>query len=412
MRYYDYLGRFISLTKDPTLAGVKFLLEGVGNPHNDFKSVHVAGTNGKGSVVEAISSILRSGSYKVGKFISPYLTRFNEYISINQELISDQEVEEHLSRLKPLINEYQGQGHQIKYFEIVTAIAFMHFAKHKVDIAVVEVGMGGENDCTNVITPLVSVITQVHLDHKEVLGQTIEKIAHNKAGIIKQNVPCITSNLGEALTAIKKKARSMNSELVTINPHDVSVSNLDINKLMSIKYMGNEYQTALRGRHQGVNTMLAVKAIEQLKKQGMKIPKSATVQGLANIYHPARLEIVSKEPLIIFDGAHNANSIEGFLDIVSDYFPKQKKLFIVSMLSRKDPDEAMESLAKLGRETSVIFTSGISGEFHDARMLRKSFEKFCNKKTQTMEFEKAYAEAGKFEATFVVGSFKTYTKVR
>jgi len=402
MNYFEYLGQFLMMTRDPSLDGTLYLLSGVGDPHKKFRSVHVAGTNGKGSVVETLASALQTEKMRVGKFISPYITRFNEYMSINGVDITDAEIEMHLAKLKPII---ESAPMEIKYFEIVTVLAFMHFAHHNVDIAVVEVGMGGTHDCTNVITPEVAVITQIHFDHKEVLGLTIEEIAGKKAGIIKQGVPVVTANTGESLEVIRRQAADMNSPLTIIDPALINVENLRIDKPMVVHFAGEKFKTTLRGRHQGVNTALAVEALRLL---GMKKIKEFRVN------HPARFDVISKKPLIIFDGAHNANSIAGFTAMVSDYFePEIRKLLIVSMLSKKDPGEAMQQLALgLSPNTEIIFTGGVGDEFHKAETLQSSFAKFSEHPTLCAEFADALARADGTRAAFVVGSFKTFGAVK
>ena len=420
MNYYDYLGQFVYFSKEPpTLDVISWFLKKVGNPHLGMKFVHVAGTNGKGSVVETIASALQRAGLKVGKHISPYLVRFNEYISINGVEITDNEAEEYLDELKPFIDERLTAGLPVRYFEIVGPMAFMHFKRHNVDIAVIEVGMGGTHDYTNVITPLVSIITKIDFDHKEVLGQTIEEIAGKKAGIIKRDVPSITSNEDEALEVIRRKAKEENSTLTEVKKSEISKVELQIEKpKMTFRFKHHLYETTLLGRHQATNTALAIEALKILQPH---LPKHPTLQHqkIFRVTHPARFEVLSREPLIIFDGAHNANGIQGLCDLVRDAFTgkKQKKLFIVSMLKRKDPDEAMEQLALgKGHRSSIIFTSGTCDEFHSAKTLLTSFMKFINPKNQTsiklMNFHDALNQANPDVATFIIGSFKTYKTVQ
>ena len=431
MRYYDYLGQFLQVTVDPTLAVMEFFMAELGNPHKQFQSIHVAGTNGKGSVVETIASILDAGGYNVGKFISPYLTRFNEYISINSELVTDDEIEEYLGILKPIIDKAGDIGYQVKYFEIVTTLAYMHFAKHKVDIAVVEVGMGGTHDCTNVITPRASVITKIHFDHKEVLGASIEQIAGKKAGIIKQGIPVITSNYSSALSVIVKKAESLNAPLTRIMSKDVETHITKFSNPLRVTFRGTNYYTSLKGHHQGVNTALALCAVE---KCGLRVTKEQIAAGLLKVTHNARFEALCKDPITIFDGAHNPDSIRVFIKMVGDYFDsvrQKKKVFIVSMLGKKDLDECMKEFAsRMGRNSTVIFTSGTSDEFHKAQDLQKAYCKFDKKQkplgndetvrikhseTKCMDFNDAVAfiKARPPDTIFFfVGSFKTYKTLK
>ncbi|MDO8481367.1 MAG: Mur ligase family protein, partial [Nanoarchaeota archaeon] len=200
----DWLNSLEGMPWNLSLDRITALLEKLGNPHKQFKSIHVAGTNGKGSVCAMLESILRKAGYKTGLYTSPHLRIFNERIQISGTLISDAELETLLTKIKP---HYAGQTH----FEVVTAAAFLYFAEQKVDIAVIETGLGGRLDATNVITPLVSVITTISLEHTDYLGNTIEKIAFEKAGIIKRGVPVVTMAQGKALAVIKKIARERKS---------------------------------------------------------------------------------------------------------------------------------------------------------------------------------------------------------
>ncbi|MCL2569746.1 MAG: Mur ligase family protein [Firmicutes bacterium] len=446
MTYEEYLASFLTITREPTLDVTKFFMQRLNNPHQKFKSVHVAGTNGKGSVVETLYSILQVGGYKVGKFISPYLIEFNEYISINGTNITDEEINEYIEILKPLVNEYQDKYGKdaVKHWDILTSMAYMHFSKHRVDIAIIEVGMGGTWDSTNVITPLVSVITKIHFDHKEVLGNTIREIAANKAGIIKHTVPVVTGNHKTALTVIEERARAMNSPIIRVLSKDATAKNFRHNQPMTIRYKGKEYHIKLKGRHQAVNTALALEALFILENMGFPIGKEKIDAGLLNVSHPARFEVISDKPIVIFDGAHNADSLRGFMELIRDYYklkPKNK-LFIIAMLERKDPDEAMAELAKrLPRNSTIVFTCGVnvthekdsgtqndsSREFHSAQTLQQSYLKFDKKHKQTgngtserrghsttkcMDFCDILGLVTKnhFPETciFIIGSFKTY----
>jgi len=433
--YFDYLGIFIQLTKDPTLAGMEFFMANLDNPHKKFKSVHVAGTNGKGSVVESVASVLETAGLRVGKFISPYLTKFNEYISINGTLITDEECENYINILKPLVDKYREMGNEVKYFELVTTMAYMHFAKNKVDIAVVEVGMGGTYDCTNVITPLVSLITRIDFDHKEVLGMTIEEIAGNKAGIIKQGVPVVTTNFKESLRVIADKAKKENAPLSRIMSKDVEVSNMRYGQQMKVIYKGKSYNTSLKGRHQGTNTALALECFGKLNAQGFNITHEHIDKGLRNVNHPARFETMSEKPLIIFDGAHNPNSFRVFMQNIEDYYkdkPKNK-VFVMSILSRKDKDENMSVLAKyLPRNSTIIFCDvGGSSDFHSGVDLQNAYLKCDTKqkrtdgnvtvraghsKTLVADFDSAMQNVVNSNSTdtvtFVVGTFKTYAQTK
>lgn len=431
MTYFDYLGQFLQFNRKPGLEGMNFFMSNLDNPHKKFKSIHVAGTNGKGSVVESVASVLDAAGYKVGKFISPYLTKFNEYISINGNLVTDDEIEGYLSILKPLVEKRKMLGQETTYFELVTSMAYMHFAKNKVDIAVVEVGMGGTLDCTNVITPIVSLITRVDFDHKEVLGMTIEEIAGNKAGIIKPGIPVATTNFGSALSVIKAKAKKENANLTRVMAKDVEVSNMRYGQQMRVTYKGKNYYTNLKGRHQGTNTALALECFDILNCHGFTLTNAHIDKGLKTVNHPARFETMNERPLIIFDGAHNPNSFRVFMQNIEDYYndkPKHK-VFIVSILTRKDKDENMSVLAKYLPRNSTIFFCDVAGstDFHSGIILQDAYTAQDKKqkpqaggitvrpnhsKTMVADFVETLQGIANSNSTdtvtFIVGTFKTY----
>ena len=387
--------------------------------------------------MESLCSVLKTAGYKVGKFISPYLTKFNEYIQINDEQIADEDVVRYIEILKPLIAQAGDKGWEVKYWEVLTAMAFMHFAKNKVDIAIIEVGVGGTWDCTNVITPLVSIITKTHYDHRELVGHTLEQIAQHDAGIIKAGVPVVTSNFSTALKVIEKRARELKSPVVRVMAKDVETSNYRLVQPMSVKYKFREYHTALKGRHQGVNLALVIEAIDILKNENFTITDEHIKQGLANVIHRARFEILSKKPLVIFDGAHNPDSVRVFMQMVDDYVPPKLRyrIYIFSILKSKDIEMIMEEFSKrLGRNSEIIFTSGTSDEFYSGKELQNAFLKFDKKQnvvpnkenwtirwghseTWVMDFDAALAMTKDIRrpldqtAFFVIGSFKTYKEV-
>ena len=430
MKYFDYLGQFLFLGtrvqgNAPSLDGTRALLHAVGNPHNTFKSIHVAGTNGKGSVVETIYSILRAEGYKVGKHISPYLTRFNEYFSVDGVDVADDEIEGYLSQLKPIIKERQDAGLVVTYFEIVVTMVYMHFAKYNVDVAVVEVGLGGTYDCTNVLEPIAvtpnnpdeikgvvaTAITQIHFDHKEVLGMTIEEIASNKAGIIKHGVPAVTYNEDSALQVIQNKATLEDAPLTTIIKHDIKT--YPDGNFMTVEYGDKTYLTSLKGHHQGYNTLTAIKTLETVANI-LPVSKSSIEMGLRNVVHKARFETIYDN--VVFDGAHNSNSLCGFMHLIGDYYPAPiNKKFIVAMLGRKDPDDAMEQLAKMDKHTEIVFTGGPKdnlNQYNDAETLVNSWKKFSDREFEVMAWDDALQhildDTPQDTAHFIVGSFKTY----
>lgn len=370
----EYLKQFWTATKEPTLDAMWFFMERLGNPHIAFKTIHVAGTNGKGSVVQALGSVLKEAGYKVGKFISPYLVKFNEYMSIDNSDISDDELEELLSILKPLIDEYQADHNQIKQFEIATTLALMYFAKHKVDIAIIEVGIESEWDCTNIITPEISIITKVDFDHMDLLGNTIEDMARNNSGIIKEGIPVITcdSNTVRVLDIIKEAAKRKGA-------------NVTVTKKTNLP-------TSLKGSFQQDNMGLVIQAAKILG-----IDKAYIKEGLMSVRHAGRFETLCESPLIIFDGAHNPDSLRAFVQMVNEYFGNSyPKRFVISMISTKDIVASAQILRQLNGE--LIFTNGVNEKFH--------------RFNDGIEFKDAILASTKDKITFIIGSFYTYAKAR
>jgi dihydrofolate synthase/folylpolyglutamate synthase len=291
---------------------ITYLLDKLGNPHQKFKSIHVAGTNGKGSTAAMIASILKEAGYKVGLYTSPHLFDFRERIKINGKDISKKEFDEGLKLIKIMSRisgssdrlvpdpRFTGSPAQPTIFEALTAVAFWYFAKKKVDYAVVEVGLGGRLDATNVITPLVSIITNIDYEHTEVLGNTLSKIAREKAAIIKPGVPVVTAeSKSEPLKVIQSVCEKNDSFLIAVSRKQKTVSG------------------GLIGEHQRVNAACAISAIRLAR---IKITKSAIKKGLQKTNWPGRFQVISKKPLIIVDGAHNPSGARALRVTIEDTF--------------------------------------------------------------------------------------------
>ncbi|OGB88822.1 hypothetical protein A2625_02115 [candidate division WOR-1 bacterium RIFCSPHIGHO2_01_FULL_53_15] len=313
MKHLQFLEKFgINLGLDR----IKLLLEHLDNPHLKFKSIHVAGTNGKGSTCAMIASILKEAGYKVGLYTSPHLFQYNERIKINGKDISDKEFAEGLARIKRISRKEPGSFGRPTVFEALTALAFWYFAKKKVDYAVVEVGLGGRLDATNVITPLASVITNIDLEHTAILGRTPAKIAAEKAAIIKPDVPVITAeDKSEALKVIKYQAEKKGSLLI------------------QVKSEGEGLKSGLLGEHQKTNAACAVAAV---KLAGISVGQRAVLDGLKRVRWPGRFQVIKKKPLTIIDGAHNPAGARVLTGALGSRFPGKKFTFIVGTQKDKD----------------------------------------------------------------------------
>ncbi len=308
LEYLDQASRFgVKLG----LENVSLLLQAIGCPQQSFPSVLVAGTNGKGSVCAMIQSALKGHGFRVGLYTSPHLVRVEERIRVNQDLISSEAFCELLNFLRYKIESLLEQG-QIKfpptYFELLTCLAFLYFAREKVDLAVLEVGMGGRLDATNVVRPVVSVITTVSLDHQEYLGPTIGRIAAEKAGIIKPGVPVVCGYLPSvAFKVVEKKAAEVGAAIIRVFGRGrwfkvVGAENVYVFSSKEEKFI---FRPGLRGEHQARNTAVAISALQVLSAHWRPLEKAKIIEGIENVTWEGRLEKVGDRPAVYLDGAHN-----------------------------------------------------------------------------------------------------------
>lgn len=314
------LSRLYSLQKFGIKLGLQNitgLLERLDNPHKRLKMLHIAGSNGKGSVCSFLASILMESGYKTGLYTSPHLVRFNERIRINGKEIEDEYIADFYQRIEPLIEEMKPT-----FFEVTTALAFKYFADNNVDYAVIETGLGGRLDSTNVINPLASVITSISLEHTEYLGTTLREIALEKAGIIKQGMPVFIGGLPqEAETAIAEKASQRGSELFRINDY-LKENSAHLPLEFEKKSIILPLESPLKGTYQIKNAALAsLTAYKTLNINDSKIIERALKNVLKNTGFQGRYETYNPDPLVIFDAAHNVEGIENFIEV----FSKERK---------------------------------------------------------------------------------------
>lgn len=341
------------------LQNITELLRRLGNPQESFPAIHIAGTNGKGSVSAMIASMLNHAGYRVGMFVSPYLERFTERIQINFQEIP----EEALTNLVKLVREQingmveDGFNHPTE-FEIVTALGFLWFARQKVDIAVVEVGLGGRLDATNVIQPLVSVITSISYDHTHILGSTLSEIAYEKGGIIKRGVPVVSyPQSAEAEKVIADLAEKRGCLYYFVSREQVK----EKYSCFGEQHFDFTWKTTkwddltitLSGRHQQLNAACALSCIMIMKESGYEISREAIYAGLRNSRWPGRLEMVMTNPAILLDGAHNPSGAAMLADTVRQYFPDKKIQLILGVLQEKDVEEVTKTLCSIAENVSV-----------------------------------------------------------
>ncbi|MBQ3264497.1 MAG: bifunctional folylpolyglutamate synthase/dihydrofolate synthase [Ruminococcus sp.] len=329
----------------------------------DQPFIHVAGTNGKGSVCAMLACVLREAGYTVGQFTSPYITTYREHIQIDGQPVFEEDFAEAVSYLAPKVQELSAEGVIITEFEFLTVLAFTIFKRQKCDFVICEAGMGGLLDATNVIkNPLCAVITRVDLDHTAFLGGTIGEIAFQKAGIIKENSAAVTAvQPEEAAAVIKAKATEKNNILFRASDVDMSVTQTTRDGTVFF-YRGREMLLPLIGRHQIDNLRCALAALDALEvKYGMTLSAEVIRRGLGRVRQPARFEKLRDDPTVILDGAHNPNGMRAFARTVRELYPEGDKTLIIGMLADKD-SAALENLRGL-------FTRAITADIDNPRAL-------------------------------------------
>ena len=410
-----YLQGFFAGTKDPSLDAMRFFMDKLNHPEKELKFIHIAGTNGKGAVTEMISNILLNSGYKVGKFMSPHLIRYNERIKINNKEITNKEMEEIIIKLDPLVKEYNSKGKgNVTLFELETTMAILYFANKKCDIVVLEVGLGGLYDCTNIVYPIVSIITSIGYDHMKFLGNTLEEIAFQKAGIIKQNSKTIFMSQSESVdNVIIERCKEENNKLFLVNKEEIK------NYSYTEKYQKFDYkefkniEIKLKWISQIYNSCIALETANVLKEK-YNIKEDIVRKNLKNVIHRGRFEKINNNPTIIYEGAHNEPAIKNFINSVDMYYKNNKKVYIISILKSKDYKTILKLLVK-NDENIYIFTCGNDKErYTDAEILKDEAQKSGAKNLFTMELEEAIKmslEKYKDYIIFAVGSFYVYGDV-
>ena len=341
------------MTTIPGLERELELLERIGNPHKGMKYVHVAGTNGKGSTAAMLANILRRAGYRTGLYTSPYIIRFNERIQVDGEQIPDEAVCALTEFIKP---HAEAMASHPSEFEIVTAIGFEYFRRQKCDIVVLEVGMGGEWDATNVIEDNeAAVIVNIGLDHTGVLGDTVEEIALTKSGVVKRGCPCVMYRQQPSVEAVfESVCRKMDAPFIladfdSLKPHYAGLDGQRFDwgdmKDLSIP---------LLGAHQLLNACNVLTAVQVLRGQGWAIPEAAVREGLATVEWPGRFQVMRKNPLFIVDGGHNPQCLEALENAIKTYLPGQKLVFLNGCMADKDYGDMFRFLLPYAREFVTV----------------------------------------------------------
>ncbi len=412
-RHVDDTHRFFKLDR------MNKLMELLGHPEESFPCVHVAGTKGKGSTSSFIASALQAAGYKVGLYTSPHLVEFQERIIINGQWISKEDLVSLTDELRPLTEIVK----DTTTFELTTALAFLYFRKQKVDLAVLEVGLGGRLDATNVVNPLVSVITPISYDHMAVLGNTLTEIAYEKGGIIKPGKPVVIApQHEEAMLELVRLASERNSPFIQVETaftyheasHSLSTQKIQVlrkdipnsTKRDSLSRKELDLSLPLLGRHQMENAVTALAALDELLRAGFKISRRAVQQGFRQVIWPARFELLRRKPPVVIDSAHNGDSMERLVETLDEYFPGKEFILVYGASADKELNTMLKTI--IGRVEMVVATQSIHPRAADAEELKKLIEPYGKRVIAFHRMEEALPEAlklaGKRKGIIITGS--------
>ncbi len=358
------------------------------HPQRSFKSIHIAGTNGKGSTLAYLKECLLAANYKVGTFTSPYIVHFNERITLNNVMIDDEDLLYYINYIYDFQKQYLKTYYdQITFFELLTLISFLYFKDHPCDVVLYEVGLGGSLDATNVITPLLSIITSVGYDHMGVLGDSLASIAKNKLGIVKPKIPFITAIEQKSLKPlIKQTALKRGCDWTDITEASITITQEA--PLLTFKFEDTLYESRLLGKHQSKNAALAITALKRLKSLGFTVSHEAIKSGIAKAFMPGRFERIERFNTVL-DGAHNQEGLKASLDTLKAVFPAEKKIIIFTVMADKDYVPMLAQLKAI--DAQVIFTQIPTQRSEKAKHLYHQYDK--PNKDYEPNYLKAYEKA-------------------
>ncbi len=385
------------------LTRMRKLLSALGDPHKKIQTAHIAGTKGKGSTATMLAKMLEANGYKVGLYTSPHLVSLHERISINSQMVSQSEMLRLINHSYAAVEKIAKEGEAPTFFEIMTALAFMHFADKSVDIAIIETGLGGRLDSTNVIRPKVVGITNISIDHRDQLGSTIDSIAAEKAGIFKRGVPAVSvQQEPAAMKALTRQANAIKA------PLSVTGQDIDFSYRFEFSREHGPHNTIcvttptstfehLRvpfpGEHQAINCGLALAMLDKLKLGGYKIDNEKAISGLHQVCLPGRMEIIHEDPRIMVDAAHNATSIRALMHAIGQHVPYDSMVVIFGCNADKDINGMLQQL-QYGAD-KVIFTRSNSPRAMYPPDLMDMYNEICGKMCQSaMTLREALKVAG------------------
>jgi dihydrofolate synthase/folylpolyglutamate synthase len=387
------------------LQNVTNLLNAIGNPQKNWPAIHIAGTNGKGSVAAFLHSILKESGFRVGLYTSPHLVDFSERIRVNDQRIAWETIVKFTQDLKDTIEKTKAT-----FFESTTAIAFRHFAEQEVDIAVVETGLGGRLDATNLVKAVGTVITSISQDHQEYLGQTLTQITKEKAGIIKPFIPCITSNQDiSILKTIKEICKEENAPLHLLNSDkQIQITDDTIwGSRFSVKQNGeslHNLEIPLAGPHQVTNAALAILTLQNLKE--LEISEKNIRQGLINVRWPGRLQVIKENPLALLDVAHNPDGFKNVFRFLKQKFPNKNIWTLVGLAKDKDFNKIADILKKYSAVIGVIqnFSDRAQPVNHLIDALSQNYNKIEKIEKIETGFHQFYHQLSENDILLIIGS--------
>lgn len=351
----EYIHSFPKMGKKSGLDRMRKLMDRLGNPQEKLKCVHIAGTNGKGSTTAMIASCLRKAGYRTGMYISPFILDFRERMQLNGEMIPLEELGELMTRISPILKEMEEEGDCPAEFEVVTAAAFCWFYEKKCDVVCLEVGLGGRLDSTNVISSSeVSVITSISFDHVKILGDTLEKIAFEKCGILKPNGTAVSypAQDPEALAEIMRCCQEKENQLIIGNLSSVQVQEQGLTGT-KFSYAGLQLDLHLPGGYQIKNAVTALEALFVLRRKGYEISDQQIEEGISAVRFPARMEVLGRDPAVILDGAHNPSGIQALTDALRE-FEVGSITAVMGMLADKDCEPAVQQIASISERFIAV----------------------------------------------------------
>lgn len=392
--YIEKIGKKGSI---PGLENISNLMHILSDVQEKLKVIHIAGTNGKGSTSAYISAVLQEGGYKVGRFSSPAVFEYLEIFTINEVPITEREYADNMEIIREAVDTLTASGqNEPTAFEIETALAFLYFYRNNCDFVILETGMGGTYDSTNVITaPLCSVITSVSMDHMNFLGNTLSEIAGNKAGIIKQGRPVITAGQPEeVLAVIRRQAEQKQAKLIQTEPParvSYHLDGTDMDYISSSAISLTNLRTQMLGTFQTENMAVAIETILYLKEAGLLIYEEDIRKGIYHAGWPGRFEQIYRHPAVYFDGGHNPGAAERIKETIEIYFTNSKIIYIMGVLADKDYETILSVTAPLADEIITITPEHVRGL--DGRILAKAAEKYNNNVSFAEHLEQAFAQA-------------------